>query len=92
MTDTGFALYVLMEFNREQAGSFMIVWGIPENVESKVEVESGEFSFLHWKFKPLDMIVMKDRFAGGMKVIVTITNMRLPICSTKTAFRAAKGC
>jgi hypothetical protein len=74
--DTGFALYVLMEFDLEQAVSFMTAWGVPESAESKEEVESGNFSFLHWRFTPLDIIVMKDRFAGGMKAIGTITNMK----------------
>lgn len=77
VTDTGFALYVLMEFDQQQADSFMAAWGVPENVESKEEVVSGGFTFLHWGFKPLDIFVMKDRFAGGSKTIVAVTNMKL---------------
>jgi hypothetical protein len=75
-TDSGLALYVLMDLDRSKADRFMAAWGLPENVETKEEVESGDFPFLHWRFDPLDMFVTRDRFAQGAKWVIVITDMK----------------
>jgi hypothetical protein len=78
--DSNFALYLLINVDKEKIDMLVKGLGLPENIEEYSAIELGQFAFLNWKFESLSFWLDKDVFANNKyktanKCILTITNM-----------------
>ena len=79
--DTGVALYAFLQIDLEKIKTLVKHLGFPENIESEEELNSGQYRFLTWTFKPLTIWINQNITNSISRPksnsLITVTNMDL---------------
>jgi hypothetical protein len=76
------ALYLIIELDSNRLDQIISSQGLPDNIETISEIQSKQFSFLHWDKKNYSIWLNRDVFGRSRtnsvnKFIVTVTNIPL---------------